>query len=95
VLWGSLWALIGAVVLSAIAYARTTIPNPSELAAQQTTTIYYSDGKTVLAHIGSTTRSDVKLSEVPVAVQHAVLAAEDRHFYSEPGISPAGRPQGR
>jgi membrane peptidoglycan carboxypeptidase len=90
VLWGSLWALIGAVVLSAIAYARTTIPNPSELAAQQTTTIYYSDGKTVLAHIGSTTRSDVKLSEVPVAVQHAVLAAEDRHFYSEPGISPTG-----
>ena len=23
-------------------------------------------------------------------MQHAVLAAEDRHFYSEPGISPTG-----
>jgi membrane peptidoglycan carboxypeptidase len=30
------------------------------------------------------------LSQVPLAVQHAVLAAEDRNFYSEPGISPTG-----
>jgi membrane peptidoglycan carboxypeptidase len=85
-----LWALIAAVILAVVAYARTTIPNPSELAAQQSTTIYYSDGKTPLARIGATNRTDVKLSEVPVDVQHAVLAAEDRHFYSEPGISPTG-----
>jgi membrane peptidoglycan carboxypeptidase len=90
VLWGSLWALVAFVVLAAIAYARTTIPNPSELAAQQTTTIYYSDGKTPLARIGATNRTDVELSDVPLDVQHAVLAAEDRHFYSEPGISPTG-----
>jgi membrane peptidoglycan carboxypeptidase len=90
VLWGSLWALVAAIILAGVAYSQTTIPNPSALAAQQTTTIYYSDGKTVLAHIGATTRTDVQLSDVPVAVQHAVLAAEDRHFYSEPGISPTG-----
>ncbi|HVT63884.1 MAG TPA: transglycosylase domain-containing protein [Mycobacteriales bacterium] len=90
VLWGSLFALVAFVIFAVIAYARTTIPTPSELAAQQSTTIYYSDGTTVLARLGSTNRTDVKLSEVPVAVQHAVLAAEDRHFYSEPGISPTG-----
>ncbi len=90
VLWGSLWALIAFTVLAVIAYANTTIPSPSELAAQQTTTIYYSDGKTELAHIGATNRTDVHLSDVPLSVQHAVLAAEDRHFYSEPGISPTG-----
>ncbi|MGN6475079.1 MAG: transglycosylase domain-containing protein [Mycobacteriales bacterium] len=90
VLWGALGALIACSVLAAIAYVQTTIPNPSTLAAQQTTTIYYSDGHTVLAHIGATNRTDVQLSQVPVTVQHAVLAAEDRQFYSEPGISPTG-----
>jgi membrane peptidoglycan carboxypeptidase len=90
VLWGALWALIAFCALAAIGYVQTTIPNPSALAAQQTTTIYYSDGHTVLARIGATNRTDVKLSQVPLAVQHAVLAAEDRHFYSEPGISPTG-----
>ncbi|HWC35532.1 MAG TPA: transglycosylase domain-containing protein [Mycobacteriales bacterium] len=89
-LWGSLWALLAFSVLAGIAYVRTSIPSPSALAAQQTTTIYYSDGKTVLAHIGDTNRTDVPLSQIPMSVQHAVLAAEDRHFYSEPGISPTG-----
>jgi membrane peptidoglycan carboxypeptidase len=90
VLWGLLWATLGAAILAGIAYVRTTIPNPTALAAQQTTTIYYSDGHTVLARIGATNRTDVPLSQVPLAVQHAVLAAEDRHFYSEPGVSPTG-----
>jgi membrane peptidoglycan carboxypeptidase len=89
-----LWGLAGAVVifgvLAGVAYARTSIPTPSAIASAQTTTIYYSDGHTVLAHLGSTNRTDVPLSEVPLTVQHAVLAAEDRHFYSEPGVSPTG-----
>jgi membrane peptidoglycan carboxypeptidase len=76
--------------LAGLAYARTTIPSPSAIASAQTTTLYYSDGKTVLARLGSTNRTDVPLSKVPLVVQHAVLAAEDRHFYSEPGISPTG-----
>jgi membrane peptidoglycan carboxypeptidase len=89
-----LWGLVGATVifggLAGVAYARTTIPSPSVIASQQSTTIYYSDGHTVLARIGATNRTDVPLSEVPLSLQHAVLAAEDRHFYSEPGVSPTG-----
>ncbi|HEX3705615.1 MAG TPA: transglycosylase domain-containing protein [Mycobacteriales bacterium] len=90
VLWGALAAFLLFAVLAVVAYARTTIPNPSALAAQQTTTLYYSDGKTPLAQIGDTNRTDVPLTQVPLTVQHAVLAAEDRHFYSEPGVSPTG-----
>ena len=85
--------IIGLIVLSSltiVGYVETTIPNVNALAAQQATTIYYSDGKTVLARIGDTNRTDVPLSQVPVSVQHAVLAAEDRNFYNEPGISPTG-----
>jgi membrane peptidoglycan carboxypeptidase len=88
-----LWGLAGAVVvcgvLAGVAYARTNIPTPSTIASAQTTTIDYSNGHQ-FATIGTTNRTDVPLSQVPLTVQHAVLAAEDRHFYSEPGVSPTG-----
>ena len=90
VLIGLAGAVVASSALLGIAYARTSIPSPSAIAEQQTTTIYYSDGKHVLARLGDTNRQDVSLSQVPVQVQHAVLAAEDRHFYSEPGVSPTG-----
>ncbi|HEU5034646.1 MAG TPA: transglycosylase domain-containing protein [Mycobacteriales bacterium] len=89
-LWGLLGAFIAAVILVGIGYATTPIPNASTFSTAQATTLYYSDGKTPLARLGSTTRVDVPLSKVPVSVQHAVLAAEDRQYYSEPGISPTG-----
>ena len=89
-LWGLLIAFVATVVLVGIGYATTSIPNPSNFATAQQTTLYYSDGKTVLATLGNTTRVDVPLKKVPLQVRRAVLAAEDRHYYSEPGISPTG-----
>jgi membrane peptidoglycan carboxypeptidase len=89
-LWGVLAAFAFAVVLVGIAYAATSIPNPNSFATAQATTVYYKDGKTVMARFGNTSRIDVPLSKVPLPVRHAVLAAEDRNFYSEPGISPTG-----
>src|SRR4051794_11982067 len=89
-LWGVLAAFAFAVVLVGIAYASTSIPNPNSFATAQATTIYYKDGKTVMARFGNTSRIDVPLAKVPVPVRQAVLAAEDRNFYSEPGISPSG-----
>jgi membrane peptidoglycan carboxypeptidase len=89
-LWGLLVAFVATLVLVGIGYATTSIPNPSSFATAQQTTLYYNDGKSVLATLGNTTRIDVPLTKVPIQVQHAVLAAEDRHYYSEPGISPTG-----
>ena len=90
ILWGLLGAVVVFGVLAGVAYAKTSIPSPSTIASQQTTTIYFSNGHTVLARIGTTNRTDAPLSQIPLTVQHAVLAAEDRHFYSEPGVSPTG-----
>ncbi|HET7531459.1 MAG TPA: transglycosylase domain-containing protein [Mycobacteriales bacterium] len=87
---GVLAASLASVVLIGIGYATTSIPNASEFATAQATRLYYSDGRTPLAKLGDISRVDVDLDRVPVAVQHAVLAAEDRHFYEEPGISPTG-----
>ena len=89
-LWGVLGAFILLVIVVGVAYAFTAIPNPNSFATQQSTYLYYSDGVHKLARLGSVNRVDVPLGKVPLDVRRAVLAAEDRNFYSEPGISPTG-----
>jgi len=76
----------------AIAYATIAVPKPNQLADAQASIIYYDDGKTELARISdvSGNRESVDLKVVPDHVQKAVVAAEDRSFYSNRGISPTG-----
>jgi membrane peptidoglycan carboxypeptidase len=84
--------LTGFVLLAAaVSYLwfTTPIPKVNDVAISQSTTVLFSDGST-LGTIGATNRESVKLSQVPLSVQRAVLAAEDRKFYSEPGISLPG-----
>ena len=93
--WRMIWvtALTGFVLVAAgVAYLWFSTPIPKEASALsriQGTTVLYSDGS-VLGNIGATNRHTVDLSQVPTVVQRAVLAAEDRKFYSEPGISITG-----
>ncbi len=86
-------ALLGATALGLVAagavYAATDVPLPKADAAAQVSVLQWSDGSE-LARIGAQNRIDVPLSQVSVEAQHAVLAAEDREFYSQPGISPKG-----
>ncbi|HVB26619.1 MAG TPA: transglycosylase domain-containing protein [Mycobacteriales bacterium] len=89
VLLGMLGGFVLLVVLFGIGYATTSIPSPNLIASSQSTILYYSDGHTELARLG-VDRQSVPLSEVPSYVRDAVLAAEDRNYYSEPGISPTG-----
>ncbi|MQY05311.1 transglycosylase domain-containing protein [Actinomadura macrotermitis] len=82
--------LLGFSVLVAVAYANTPVPKGRQATAiAQESVIYYRDGKTPLARIGMH-REDVELDDVPKHVQNAVLAAEDRKFWDEPGVSPTG-----
>ena len=73
-----------------ILVARTTVPAPNELTTAQTTIVYWNDGKHELGRLGDANRINVTLEQVPLNTQHAVLAAEDRDFYNEGGISPKG-----
>lgn len=75
-------------VLIGVAYAKTPIPGAQTLAKRQAILYTYRDG-TPMFQAGMN-RQSVSLKQVPKSVQHAVLAAEDRDFYSEPGISPRG-----
>ncbi len=79
--------VVGGVAF-AVAYSRTTVPPASDVSTAQSTKILYEDGSE-LARFG-TNRKIVPLSEIAASAQAAVIAAEDRGFYSEPGISPKG-----
>src|SRR6478672_9554936 len=93
--WGSIAAavlLVLGVVGVVIAYNQTAIPQPNELANKQVSIVYYSDGKTELDRIAvqDGNRESVKLKQVPKFVQDAHIAAEDRTFYQNNGISVGG-----
>ena len=70
-------------------YTLSNVPRPEDLPVPQVAIVQYSDGST-LARIGTTNRIPVLLAKVPKQVHWAVLAAEDRNFYSEPGVSIKG-----
>ncbi|MFB7966114.1 transglycosylase domain-containing protein [Streptomyces rubiginosohelvolus] len=82
----TLGTLLGLVVLLGAgifaAYRLVDIPAANASATAQSNVYLYSDGS-VIARDGDVNREKVKLSQVPPTVQHAVLAAEDRDFYSD------------
>ncbi|WP_226900075.1 transglycosylase domain-containing protein [Nonomuraea phyllanthi] len=68
----------------------TPIPDTTQKdATAQGSVIYYRDGKTVLARRG-VDRRNVELARVPKHVRDAVIAAENRSFYEDGGVSVKG-----
>ncbi|WP_427384201.1 transglycosylase domain-containing protein [Janibacter sp. G56] len=78
---------VGALVT---AYAMTDTPEPNDAAVAQASVLYYSDGKTEMDRIAKVNRESVDITQIPDHVQKAFLAAEDRNFYRNQGISPSG-----
>mgnify|MGYP001941814810 FL=1 len=71
-------------------YLFIDIPKANTQATQAVSVVYYADGKTEMGRFTTTNRDPVELNKVPIDVQHAFIAAEDRSFYSNRGISPTG-----
>lgn len=97
--WIPSWRLVGgtflvlvALVVGAFVYAyqSTEIPTPSDFAEFQTTTVYFSDGVTEMGRFAEQNRTIIASDQIPQHVKDAVVAAEDRTFYENPGINPAG-----
>ncbi|MEV0106850.1 transglycosylase domain-containing protein [Nocardia sp. NPDC050799] len=92
VLW--LFTILIAIptLLIALVYWSAEIPAAGTVPINQTATITASDGSTVLAKVvpPEGNRTPVPLSEVPEHVREAVLSAEDRNFYTNPGFSASG-----
>jgi membrane peptidoglycan carboxypeptidase len=85
----------GMVVLGAagmgIAYAKTPVPTDRSLSATQAASIvYFSNNKSRVGQFGSVDRQVLLYNQIPPALRNAVVAAEDKNFWHEGGISPTG-----
>ncbi len=80
------------IVTFAMAYLVVDVPQPGDIRTNQVSTILASDGSTELAKIvpPEGNRADININQVPQHVRDAVMAAEDRDFYSNPGFSFSG-----
>nr|WP_253719839.1 transglycosylase domain-containing protein [Brevibacterium renqingii] len=87
---GGLSVIIALCVLFAIGYASTDIPEPNLEATGQTSTIFYSDGKTPIGQYKVEDRKSVDIDEISEPMQKAAIAAEDTSFYENRGISIKG-----
>jgi membrane peptidoglycan carboxypeptidase len=79
------------IVTFAMAYVIVDIPKPGDIRTNQVSTILASDGSELAKIVPPEgNRVDVNIDQVPVHVRQAVIAAEDRNFYSNPGFSFTG-----
>jgi membrane peptidoglycan carboxypeptidase len=94
VLIGLLLSILTPVLAFIVGWLIFPVPSPAAAAAarKQGTTIVASDGRTEVGRYvpEEGNRIVVSLSQVPMQVQNAVLAAEDRSFRSNPGFDIGG-----
>ncbi|WP_238342920.1 transglycosylase domain-containing protein [Nocardioides cynanchi] len=91
--WFLIVALVGTLILIGgfvYLYKTIQIPSPNKDFQTQTSFVYYADGKTQLGQYAKQNREIIPLSDMPQHLQDAVVAAEDRTFYSNSGIDPKG-----
>ena len=83
------FGFIAGSTLFAFAYFTVSVPDANAFVNSQSTIIQYSNGEEI-GRIGSENRQIVPLAKIPMNVRHAVLAAEDRGFYSNNAFSITG-----
>ena len=90
--WLTVLALAGILVLMGIfyfAYKNTQIPSANAAYEAQTSYVYYSGGAKI-GQFAEQNRQSIPLADIPQSMQNAVIAAEDRTFYTNKGIDPKG-----
>ncbi|WP_194846467.1 transglycosylase domain-containing protein [Mumia zhuanghuii] len=94
-LWRRLvkWGLITGVVMFVLAiaglffaYRAVSIPDANAEFLTQTTKVYYSDGKHKIGDFQTQNRTSIGFDEMPQTIKDAVIAAEDRSFYTNQGL---------
>jgi membrane peptidoglycan carboxypeptidase len=74
-----------------MAYSIVDVPKPGDIRTNQVSTILASDGSELAKIVPPEgNRVDVTIDQIPVHVRDAVMAAEDRDFYTNPGFSFTG-----
>lgn len=95
--WIPSWRFVLSVVLFVVAavcvavltlYSRTVLPTAQVPDSMfQTTIVYAADGKAEIGRFSAQNRINKPLGQIPKVVQDAVIAAEDRSFRTNTGVS--------
>ncbi|WP_119461586.1 PBP1A family penicillin-binding protein [Rhodospirillaceae bacterium SYSU D60014] len=84
------WAVfLGLCVMAWLAYDLPSVETLDDIDRRPSVTLLTKDGST-LATYGDLYGKSVRLSDLPPYLPQAVLATEDRRFYSHPGVDPIG-----
>ena len=90
--WLLLVGLLGFLLLAAglfVLYRMTDIPDPNQDFKTERSAILYADGSD-LGQFADQDRESIPLSQMPQTMKDAVVAAENRSFYTDSGIDPKG-----
>ncbi len=71
-------------------YERAELPDPNADFGTQTTRLYFNDGTTELGSLAVQNRTVIPYAEMPQSIKDAVVAAEDRTFWTNQGIDLKG-----
>jgi membrane peptidoglycan carboxypeptidase len=83
------FSFVAGATLFAFAWFTVSIPDPNAYVNSQSTIIQYSNGAEI-GRIGTQNRQILPLAKIPLKLRYAVMAAEDRDFYSNRAFSPTG-----
>ena len=83
------FGFIAGSTLFAFAWFSVSIPDPNAYVNSQATIIQYSNGEEI-GRIGTQNRQILPIAQIPINMRNAVLAAEDRKFYSNQAFSVTG-----
>ncbi|MDR1833715.1 MAG: transglycosylase domain-containing protein [Propionibacteriaceae bacterium] len=67
-------------------WSAVTLPDPNEGFTTNTTIVYYNDGKTQLGTFQVQNRRTITYEEIPQDVINALVASENRTFWTDPGF---------
>jgi membrane peptidoglycan carboxypeptidase len=83
------FGFIAGSTLFAFAWFTVSIPDPNAYVNSQATVIQYANGDEI-GRIGTQNRQILPIAQIPINMRNAVLAAEDRKFYSNHAFSVTG-----
>jgi membrane peptidoglycan carboxypeptidase len=78
--------VLASLELAAVATYVDSVPTPAQLPLPESTTVYFADGKTPMARLGTQNRKILPYARMNDAVRHSIVAAEDRTFWTNEGV---------
>jgi membrane peptidoglycan carboxypeptidase len=82
--------MLSGIGVVALTYYVDGIPTPTQLTLPEATTVYYSDGTTVMARLGAENRTILSPDDMVDSVKQAIVASEDATFWTNPGVDLRG-----